>query len=222
MGLILNIHTATETAIINLSADKQILGTFNNKDSKKHASFLHSAIKDLLEQQQVSIKKLDAIGVTSGPGSYTGIRIGLATAKGLCYGLKIPLITYNSLEVIAFSTAAFIKDNNALYCPMIDARRMEVYTALYDYDLQEVMQPTAMILSENSFSNLSASSKIYFSGSGSDKFKNIAGNKNFNFISQEISSESLTEFAHLKYKKGEFENMPYAQPLYIKDFHTIF
>ena len=222
MALILNIHTATETAIVNLSSDKKILGTLTNKDSKKHASFLHSAIKELLEQQEVSIRKLDAIGVTSGPGSYTGIRIGLATAKGLCYGLKIPLITYNSLEVIAFSTAAFIKDSNALYCPMIDARRMEVYAALYDYDMQEVMQPTAMILSENSFSNLPACSKIYFSGSGSDKFKNIAGNKNFSFLSQGISSESLTEFAYVKYERSDFENIPYAQPLYIKDFHTIF
>ncbi len=222
MAFILNIHTATDTAIVNLSENRKILGTLSNNDGKKHASFLHTAINRLLEQQQVSIKKLDAISITSGPGSYTGIRIGLATATGLCYALKIPLITYNSLEVIAFSTAAVVKDLDAFYCSMIDARRMEVYAAVYDYNIQEVLPPAAVILSENFLANIPTSRKIYLSGNGSDKFKNITRRTNFNFLSQDISSESLSEFSWKKYKKGDFKNMPYAQPLYIKDFHTIF
>lgn len=220
MALILNIHTATDTAIVNLSEDRKILGTLSNTDGKKHAFFLHTAIKRLLEQQQASIKKLDAIGITTGPGSYTGIRIGLATATGLCYALKIPLLVYNSLEAIAFSTAVVVRDSNALYCSMIDARRMEVYVAVYDYNLQEVVPPAAVALSENFLANIPASQKVYLSGNGSDKFKNITRRSNLNFLSQSISSESLSEFSWKKYEKKDFKNIFYAQPLYIKDFQS--
>src|SRR4051812_21241256 len=120
---ILTIHTATETAILNLMADEEILSTLSNDETKKHAAFLHEAIKELFSGHGLSIRDLDATAVTSGPGSYTGIRIGLATAKGICYALKIPLITYTALEAMAVSAAQFAGDNTALYCPMIDARR---------------------------------------------------------------------------------------------------
>ncbi len=222
MAYILNIHTATETAIVNLSEGQEVIGAYSNNDTKQHAAFLHTAIKNLLQQQNILIKNLDAISVTSGPGSYTGIRVGLAAAKGLCYALKIPLITYNSLEVMALSIAGFVKDKNALYCPMIDARRMEVYAAVYNYKMQEVLSPSALILSENSFNNFLDSHKIFFSGSGSDKFKNLTTHANFNFISQEISSESLAKLAWKKYEKNDFENIFYVQPFYINDFYTLF
>jgi tRNA threonylcarbamoyladenosine biosynthesis protein TsaB len=216
MTHILNIHTATETAIVNLMEDREILGTFSNHETKQHAHFLHTAIQELLQQHSIAIKNLDAIGVTSGPGSYTGIRVGLATAKGLCYALKIPLIAYNSLEVMAISATSFAKDNNAFYCPMIDARRMEVYTAVYNYNLEEIIRPSAIILNENSFAEVLNCRKILFSGSGSYKFQQIKKHINAAFLNQEISAESLAKIAWKKYVKNDFENVPYAQPLYIK------
>jgi tRNA threonylcarbamoyladenosine biosynthesis protein TsaB len=216
MVYILNIHTATETAIINLTAGEKILGTLCNHEAKKHASFLHIAIKELLDQHNISVKNLNAIGVSLGPGSYTGIRIGLATAKGLCYTLKIPLITYNSLELIAISASRSVKDINAFYCPMIDARRLEVYTAIYDYQLREIMHPSALVINKNSFAEILKKYKIFFSGSGSNKFQELVNNTNAIFLNEELSSNSLAKIAWEKYVKKEFENMPYTQPLYLK------
>jgi tRNA threonylcarbamoyladenosine biosynthesis protein TsaB len=216
MAHILNIHTATETAIINLTAGGEILGSFSNHETKQHACFLHAAIKELLQQHGIAIKNLDAIGVTCGPGSYTGIRVGLATAKGLCYALKIPLITYNSLELMAISATNLAKDNTAFYCPMIDARRMEVYTAIYNYDIEEISPPSAIILNENLFAEILNCHKIFFSGSGSYKFQQIKKHTNAVFLSQGISAESLAKIAWKKYVKNDFGNVRYAQPLYIK------
>ncbi len=212
---LLNIHTATETAIINLSADEEILGTLINYETKQHASFLHTAIKELLQQHSIAINDLGAIGVTSGPGSYTGIRVGLATAKGLCYALKIPLITYNSLEVLAISAADFAKDSNAFYCPMIDARRMEVYTAIYNYGMEQITLASAIILTENTFAEILDCNKIFFSGSGSFKFKGITKHINAIFLNEELSTLSA-KIAWEKYKKNDFENASDAKPLYIK------
>ncbi|HWH62525.1 MAG TPA: tRNA (adenosine(37)-N6)-threonylcarbamoyltransferase complex dimerization subunit type 1 TsaB, partial [Ginsengibacter sp.] len=164
---------------------------------------------------------LDAIGVSSGPGSYTGIRVALSAAKGLCFALNIPLITFNSLELLARSAAYFVKDINALYCPMIDARRMEVFTAVYNYTLQELIRPSAIVLDENSFVDILNLNEVYFSGSGSPKFKNINNSVNSFFINAPVSTESLTEISWEKFKKNEFENLTDTKPLYIKEFHTV-
>lgn len=216
MAYVLNIHTATEKAIINLMQNERVLATLTNTETREHAAFVHTAIKKLLQLHGLTLEDLDAIGVTSGPGSYTGIRIGLATVKGLCYALKIPLITYNSLEIMAVSALDFAKDPNALYCPMIDARRMEVYTAVYNYDLKEIIPPSAVILVETLFAKIAAGSKIFFSGSGSDKFQKISKHTNAIFLTQGITTESLAKIAWKNYAKNDFINVPYAQPLYIK------
>jgi len=222
MTYILNIHTATETAVINLTADGKVLGTALNHEAKQHAAFLHAAIHELLQNEGIDIKHLNAIGVSSGPGSYTGIRVGLAAAKGLCYALNIPLITYNSLEIMALSSAGSVKDFNGFYCPMIDARRMEVYAAVYNYNLQVLTPPSAMIIDETSFADILNSNKIYFSGSGSDKFQKLTKNTNAFFLSERILTDSIAAISWQKLEKNDFENIPYAQPLYIKEFHTIF
>ena len=221
MSYLLNIHTATETAIFNLTKNGEVLGTFIIDDTKQHAAFIHTAIRELLQTNNVDIKELNAVSVSSGPGSYTGIRVGLATAKGLSYALNIPLITFNSLELMAYSATKFVKDDKALYCPMIDARRMEVFTAVYNYALQELIPPSAMILDENSFADILRISKVYFSGNGNNKFKSIAKSVNSFFINEPISTESLNSISWKKFKINDFENIPYAQPLYIKDFFTI-
>ncbi len=221
MSYILNIHTATETAIINLVKDGEILGTVSNDNTKQHATILHTSIRQLLKTNNIDIKKLNAIGVSSGPGSYTGMRVGLAAAKGLCYALGIPLITFNSLELLALSAIRFLNDKAVLYCPMIDARRMEVFTAIYNYTLQEILPPSAMILDENSYEDNLILNKICFSGSGIEKFKKLNKSVNSIFIDEKITSESLAEISWKKNTKNEVENIPYAQPLYIKDFYTI-
>lgn len=220
MPYILNIHTATETAIVNLARDGKILQTKFNKDTREHAAFLHPVIDDIMKKEGISMNKLDAIAVTSGPGSYTGIRVGLAAAKGLCYALNIPLITFNTLEAMALSAAASEQDEEAFYCPMIDARRMEVFTALYSYNLKELDAPSAKILNENSFKEFRDSGKVIFSGSGSKKFKELVKSVNFSFIETEILSESLAEISSQKFNKLEFDNVISTSPVYIKDFYT--
>ncbi|MEP7230616.1 MAG: tRNA (adenosine(37)-N6)-threonylcarbamoyltransferase complex dimerization subunit type 1 TsaB [Ginsengibacter sp.] len=219
---ILNIHTATEIAIVNLSDAGRTIHSSFNIDTKQHATFLHNAIHDLVKSEGITLKDVSAVGVTSGPGSYTGIRVGLSAAKGICYALKIPLITYNSLELIARSSIDFTKETGNLYCPMIDARRMEVYTAIYRSDMGEVEAPSAKILDENSFIEYVNRSKIIFSGSGSKKFKNIVKAPGFYFADIEIATEALTFFSWQKYQKKAFENVDSAKPLYLKEFQTAF
>ena len=217
---ILNIHTATETAIINLSLGPRTLNTIINTDTKQHAAFLHPAIKVILKKEGIVMKDLSAVSITIGPGSYTGTRVGLAAAKGFCYALKIPLITYNSLELIALSTINFAKDSDALYCPMIDARRMEAYSAIYRFNMEELEPPCAKILDENSFRDYLNVSKIIFSGSGSKKFQHLTKLPGSYFPDIEISTKVLTLLSWGKYQKSDFENIYSAKPLYIKEFFT--
>jgi tRNA threonylcarbamoyladenosine biosynthesis protein TsaB len=221
MNFILNIHTSTETAIVNLTYGGELLGTRMNYTPGESAAFLHEAIHDLMKKEMVILKNLSAVGISIGPGSYTGVRIGLATAYGLAFGLKIPLVTFNSLEIMAKSAIDSIKEPAGFYCPMIDARRMEVFTALYDCQLHELMAPSAMALEANSFKDLLASNKIGFLGSGSKKFQNIVRSESAYFLGTEISSQSIARISWDKFERKEFLNNCYPEPLYIKDFYTI-
>lgn len=221
MNYILNIHTSTETAIVNACDGDRILTTATNSEQRDHAAFLHSAIQQILLENGVRMQDLKAIGVTAGPGSYTGIRVGLATAKGLCYGLKIPLLLFNTLEVMALTAIENISRENALYCPMIDARRKEVFMAVYDHRLNTVKPPSSFILNENFFDELLQKSPIYFSGSGSEKFKQmVTDNPNMLFDNQlDITSESLCHFSWARFQKAEFTNPSLAHPFYLKEFY---
>jgi len=136
MSLILNIDTASENAHVSLAKDGQVLHTLSNDSQKEHASFLQAAIEQLIKNAAVSFKEVDAVAVTAGPGSYTGLRVGFASAKGLCYALKKPFITIGTLEVLTVSALQLYPpaaDENILCCPMMDARRMEVFTAIYHH-----------------------------------------------------------------------------------------
>ena len=221
MTYILNIHTATDTAIVNLGNGEEIIATISNTISRQHAAYLHTAIHRILKENHVSINQLRAVGVTNGPGSYTGIRVGLAAAKGLCYALKIPLITFNTLEIMARSAIESTRDAQALYCPMIDARRMEVYTAIYNYDLKEIMPPSAIVLTEASFGKQLQSQPVYFFGGGSDKFETLAIRiPQPYFINQDISSRELYKISRQKFQKKEWDDVASAAPLYLKDFYS--
>lgn len=224
MNYILNIHTTAEKAIVNISKEDQVLGTSINAEQKQHAAFLHSAIKKILQKNDISISELKAVGVTGGPGSYTGIRVGLATAKGLCYALKIPMMMFNSLELMAFSAIESFPGNGkkAYFCPMIDARRMEVFSAVYDNKLNEIKAPAAIVLSEKTFEDLRADIPLYYFGSGSEKFKKLVENiqTHLHYILSDVSSELLARFAWKKFQKNDFESVVSSKPLYVKEFYT--
>ncbi len=221
MALILNIDTATEIAFISISDNDKIFQFAINYNQQDHASFLQPAIKKLLLKLDLSINKLNAIAVTAGPGSYTGLRVGMASAKGLCYALNIPLITINTLEVMALSAMNQIKKNAALYCPMIDARRMEVFTAIYDHDLNEILKPCSLILDKNSFAELLKTNTIYFSGDGAAKMKDLLQNDNAVFLNTETSPDAMAKLSYKNFINKSFADVSFSSPFYLKEFHTI-
>ncbi len=220
MAILLNIDTATEIAIISLSEKANVIEYVTNTNQKDHASFLQPAIKNLLQKADLLINKINAVAVTAGPGSYTGLRVGMASAKGLCYALSIPMITINTLEVMALSSINRIKDQSALYCPMIDARRMEVFTAVYDGQLAEIIKPCSMILNEESFKDMLQKSKIYFSGSGILKLEDILENQNAIFNNHQTTPDAMAALSYKTYIKKKFADVAYASPEYLKEFYT--
>ncbi len=220
MSLILNIDTATENAIVSICNDAKVLQSAVNDNQKDHASFLQPAIKKLLIDAKVEINRVNAVAVSYGPGSYTGLRVGMASAKGLCFALKIPLLTISTLEIIALSSINQFKDAAALYCPMIDARRMEIFTAVYDHHLTEILKPCSIIIDEESFKNFLEENKIVFSGSGAFKFKNICNNPNATFINEEISAAAMPQLSYKKFLLNDFSDLAYSSPFYLKEFYT--
>jgi universal bacterial protein YeaZ len=223
MPLLLHIDTATEIATVSISDADRIIQFLINEQQKDHASFLQPAIKRLLQSCDLTFQQLSAISVTAGPGSYTGLRVGMASAKGLCYALKIPIILLNTLEVMAASAIEKIDSpkNKVLFCPMIDARRTEVFTAVYDQQLEEIIAPFAMKVETNSFGKLLDDYIIYFSGSGSEKVAHVIKHPNAKFNNIKILPTSLARIANQKFEKQRFIDVRSADALYIKEFFTI-
>jgi tRNA threonylcarbamoyladenosine biosynthesis protein TsaB len=222
MGLILQIDTATEHASICLSKNGIPLLSAESADQKNHGSFLQPAIQDLMAKYGEKLSALDAIAVTEGPGSYTGLRVGLASAKGLCYALQKPLITINTLKVIAVS-AIKSKGDDAIryaYIPMIDARRMEVFTAVYDEKLHIIEPPQAKILDENAFQFILNEKPAIFCGSGSVKFQSICQHPNAYFSTLQHQAEDMSVLAFNALEEKRFANLAYCEPFYLKSFYS--
>jgi tRNA threonylcarbamoyladenosine biosynthesis protein TsaB len=220
MSIIINIDTATETAHISIAKNGIVLQDDINVDQKDHAAFLQVAIKNLLHRTGVSFKQVNAIAVTIGPGSYTGLRVGLASAKGLCYALKIPLITMGTLDVLARAALNSPDINTTtLLCPMIDARRMEVFAAVFTPSLQTILPACALVLNETSFEELLADNMVTFFGNGSGKWQKICHHANAKFINAAISSIEMSQLSLEKYNKNIFSDLAYTEPTYIKEFH---
>jgi len=217
VSFILNIDTAVQSASICLAIDERPVGIKINPSQKDHASWLHIAIKELLTEQNVSLQQLDAIAISAGPGSYTGLRVGMATAKGLCYVLKIPLLMVNTLQMMA---AAAQNEPADLLCPMIDARRMEVFTAIFDRDLKEIRASTNLILDENSFMDVADEGTIVFFGNGSIKFQAITKHPRAIFRAIETSAQHMASLSYQQFLKQEFADLAYSEPYYGKDFHS--
>ncbi len=222
MALLLNIDTSLETACISISENGILLSELVNKDQKSHSSFLQPAIKEILQAVHKNVQQIDVVAVTEGPGSYTGLRVGMAAAKGICFALSKPLITINTLEALAATAiGALAPDAQTLICPMIDARRMEVYTAIYDKELVVVSPPAAIILKANALDNYFSEQKIIFIGSGAEKWNKICCNPQAtHFQNMEINSSILNNLSYKKYISKKFADIAYAEPFYLKEFFT--
>lgn len=219
MALILFIDTSTENALVGIEKDGVVLGVENNNLQKEHASFLHPAIESLLKINNLTINNFNAIAIANGPGSYTGLRVAMATAKGLCFALQIPLITISSLKLITQAAIFSTTEDNFFFCPMIDARRMEVFTAVYNKDLQELLHPFALILQEKSYSDILVDKDVYFFGNGSLKWKEICKNKNANFITYSAVGKAFAHLAETSFIQENFADLSLSEPEYIKGFY---
>ena len=217
---ILHIETSTELCSVALSQGDSCLDCKENAEGRNHAAVLTLFIDDLITSNHISIHQLDAIAVSSGPGSYTGLRIGLSTAKGLCYGGNIPLIAVSTLQAMSMGFAGqYALPPAAVLCPMIDARRMEVYTALYDTEGHEMKKISAEIITEQSFTWWLDRYPIYFFGNGAAKCRHSIIHPNA-FFHEEFahSARYMIPPAFRAFNEKRFEDVAYFEPFYLKDF----
>jgi tRNA threonylcarbamoyladenosine biosynthesis protein TsaB len=216
MSLILGIETATKICSVALSENGKLLASKEEGGAYSHSEKLTVFIQEILKQAGKNLKDLDAIAVSKGPGSYTGLRIGVSAAKGLCYGLEIPLISVSTLQAMAKGKT----EKNVLFCPMIDARRMEVYTALFDENNKELAPISAKIIDESSFDDQLKENQIIFFGDGADKCEEVLGSNVNALFSKDgfPSAEYINQIALEKFSKQDFEDVAYFEPYYLKDF----
>ena len=217
MALFLLIETATKSCSVSLSSENKIIACKEEiNEQYSHAEKLTVFITELCKTQDFTIKDLDAVAVSKGPGSYTGLRIGVSTAKGLCYALDIPLISVSTLKAMAFGMAQ--KEKSDLYCPMIDARRMEVYNAFYNSTNKEIRGIQADIIEACSYQK-ELDKKVLFFGDGTEKCKQMIQHPNARFIDGFFpSSKDMLEIANEKFAEKDFEDVVYFEPFYLKDF----
>lgn len=221
MAKILCADTSSQLCSVSIFNKDKLVDNINSKIERSHSKLLLKLIDSILIKNNLSLKNLDAFSIAKGPGSYTGLRIGVSTFKGLCYSLEKPLIGINTLEILSISAKEKIIDTDYNLCPMIDARRMEVFTKLLNENLEEVDEDKALILEENSFNNFK-NKKIYFFGDGSYKFKKISNDKNHNFLKNiESNSQFMGYLSYKKYLDKDFEDISLFEPFYIKDFHLV-
>jgi tRNA threonylcarbamoyladenosine biosynthesis protein TsaB len=223
MSLILQIETATASCSVALANEGKILTVKEINARNVHAEVITLFIDELIRQANITYNDLNAIAVSSGPGSYTGLRIGVSTAKGLCFSLDKPLIAIDTLEAMAagvLDSKAFEPDAGMLLCPMIDARRMEVFTAIFNQDGQTIRSTSAEIVDENSFAALLETNKILFFGDGAEKCGVVLDkHPNALFLAGFVNSAAyLTQKAFEKFRDKNFEDVGYFEPYYLKDF----
>lgn len=217
MAIILHIETATTNCSVSISKEDETL--FLKEDNNKnysHAESLHVFIDAVLKESNIALTDLDAIAVSKGPGSYTGLRIGVSAAKGLCFALNKPLISVPTLQALAYQA----KVENGIIVSMLDARRMEVYSCIFDSHYNQIRDTEAEILDHNSFRDYLENDKVYFIGNGVDKTKDIlATHRNAIFIENKVpSANEMGLLAYNKYKISDFEDVAYFEPYYLKDF----
>ncbi len=228
MALILNIDTSTEVCSVALAQDGKIICIRENTTGQNHSTLLTTFISELLDEASIAVSQLDAVAISGGPGSYTGLRIAVSVAKGICYGASLPLIAISSLESMAnevikshlphYSTP----EKKVLLCPMLDARRMEVYSAFYDHQGVQVREIQAVIIDNSSFSMLLENSKILFFGNGAEKCKDAIAHPNAVFVNDILTLASyLVPLSERAFAAKSFVDVAYYEPLYLKDFVAV-
>ncbi len=225
MALILHIETATTVCSVALSQNGKLVAEKHSIESRAHAQLLTIFIDDLFADAGFTFKQLDAVCVSKGPGSYTGLRIGVAVAKGLCYALDKPLIAINTLFSMTvcmkeqYQQMSSVEEDTLLFCPLIDARRMEVYTAIYNAQLQEISKTNALIMDNNSFIDFKDKKLIFF-GDGAQKLKAVIAPKiNAEFIDEFIlRANGMVAEANRRFHTQQFEDLAYFEPFYLKEF----
>ncbi len=219
MSLILNIETATTNCSVAVAKNGKTLALKEDySQGFSHAERLHLYIDEVLKEAGIDSKLLDAIAVSKGPGSYTGLRIGVSSAKGLCFALNKPLISVNTLKSLAMQ----VHISEGLIIPMLDARRMEVYSAVFDASNTQIRETQAEILDENSFTEYLNQGKVYFIGNGVEKSKTIIKHENAVFVDGKLpSANEMSLISYDKYQKSDTEDVAYFEPYYLKDFVAI-
>ncbi|MBW8242123.1 tRNA (adenosine(37)-N6)-threonylcarbamoyltransferase complex dimerization subunit type 1 TsaB [Muricauda oceani] len=217
MATILHLETATTNCSVSIAKDGEMLVLKeNNAANYSHSEQLHIFIKEALEEASLLFSDLDAVAISKGPGSYTGLRIGVSSAKGLCFSLDIPLVSVPTLQSMAHQTD--VKPGE-LVIPVLDARRMEVYSCVYDAVYNEVRETRAEIIDEDSFADYVSDDKVYIIGSGAEKCRGALEHPNFIFDESVVpSAKDMVPIAFEKYKSNEFEDVAYFEPYYLKDF----
>ena len=221
MGLILNIETSASVCSVALAKDGKELLSKEVVEDRRHAASLAVLIQELLSEKHLDVQDLDAVAVSKGPGSYTGLRIGVSTAKGLCFGGNVPLIGVSTLEAMAsgflhsFSTGP----EPFFLCPMMDARRMEVYTSVFDAKLNGISEISAEIITGESFSSFLEKGRVYFFGEGMPKCTGVLTHPNACFVPEfSHSARFLCPLSEFALTEGRFEDVAYFEPFYLKDF----
>lgn len=224
MAKILNIETSTSVCSVVLSIDGEVVTIRESHTKNSHSELITLFSQKAVTDAGLKFTDLDAVSVSKGPGSYTGLRIGVSTAKGFCYGLEIPLISVGTLTAMALGMKNNLDYdnglNNVLFCPMIDARRMEVYTALFSSSLDVVEQTSAKIIDKDSFSDYLSTYQLIFAGDGASKCKEVLVHRpNAVFVDDfHPSAKYLCGIAEQKFQEKEFENTAYFEPYYLKNF----
>ena len=216
MTYILNIETATKNCSVSISKEGKTIALNELNDGKySHAEKLHELIGQVVLEAKIALSHLNAIAVSKGPGSYTGLRIGVSAAKGLCFALDIPLISVNTLQSLALSVSI----EKGYKIPLLDARRMEVYSQVFSEKNEKTREVYAEIIDANSFMEFLNAEKVYFFGDGAEKCKKIITHKNAIFIDEKFpSAKEMSVISYEKYVKSEFEDIAYFEPFYLKEF----
>lgn len=220
MAVILSLETSAKVCSVAVHENDTLLATAEVHIRQSHASKLAPLTKQVIKLAGISFGQLDAIAVSAGPGSYTGLRIGVSTAKGLCFALGIPLVSVNTLELLAFQMSKILR-TDGLLCPMIDARRMEVYCRLTDSNLNEVIPIGAMVVDELSFTDILEKNSVLFFGDGATKCRSVISHQNAIFIEGVYPMASQLGFrASEKFEREETEDLLNFEPFYLKEFLT--
>jgi tRNA threonylcarbamoyladenosine biosynthesis protein TsaB len=219
MACILHIETATKTCSLAVSQNGKLLYNKKSAEGFSHSSTLGIFVEEALQLLQKNNLRPDAVAVSEGPGSYTGLRIGVSLAKGLCYGFEIPLIAVQTLKILASKVRGKVAVD--WYCPLIDARRMEVYAAVYDDNLDMLRPVQAEIIDEKSFTEYLSKGKVAFFGDGSDKCKSVIDSPNAVFIDEIFPEASaMVDLAEKAFAEKTFVDTAYFEPFYLKEFQA--